>query len=80
MKWKQVLTEIKQRQGLTQVQIAARVGCSQATICDLYHGRTAEPRYSIGQKLIELANSEAASRHPASAASGNHTAAAGQGD
>ena len=79
MRWSHVITQIQQRHGLTQPQIAERVGCSQAAISHLHIGRTPEPRYSVGQRLLELANSDAAPRHPAPGASDIEPAAAGQG-
>lgn len=78
MDWKTVITQVLARHGLTQPQLAKLVGCSQACISDLVRGRVREPRYSLGLHLIELTKSDAASRHLAPAASGNHAAVAGQ--
>lgn len=54
MQWKNVIAEIQSTRGLTQPQIAEAAGCAQATISDLATGKTAEPRFSLGQALLAL--------------------------
>ena len=44
-----------QNAGWSQPQIAAKCGCSQATISDIATGRTKDPRYSIGAAIRNLA-------------------------
>lgn len=58
--WKHTVSQAQARNGLTQMSLAKLAGCSQACIGDLMHGRTREPRFSLGQRLLELANSDAA--------------------
>lgn len=55
MNWKTVIEQAMRTQGLTQQQLAERVGCSQALINAFLHGKRKEPRYSLGLKLVELA-------------------------
>lgn len=52
--WPKII-ELIQSKGLTQKAIAQRVGVDQSTICRLSDGRAPEPRFSVGQALIELA-------------------------
>ncbi len=58
MDWKTVITQAQARNGLTQTRLAQQVGCSQASITDLLRGRTREPRYSLGQRLLDLSNGD----------------------
>ena len=71
MDWKLLISELTSR-GLSQPQIAAKVGCGQATISDLASARTKEPRHSLGQALIALhdcaVNSPQPTTEPAAAA------------
>lgn len=60
MDWKEIIEMAMQRNSLTQVQLARRVQCGQTTISDLRNGTTMEPRYSLGLRLLELANSDVA--------------------
>ena len=53
MNWPQLITDL-QEQGFTQPQIAARVGCAQATVSELLRGKTSDPRYSLGVSLKAL--------------------------
>lgn len=46
-------------QGVTQAQIAAHCGCHQCTISDLANGKTNDPFYSMGVKLLALYESKA---------------------
>ena len=59
MQWKNVIADIQARQGLTQPQIAKAAGCAQATISDLATGKTAEPRFSLGQVLLAMSRKPA---------------------
>ena len=79
MDWKEIIEMAMQRNSLTQVQLARRVQCGQTTISDLRNGTTMEPRYSLGLRLLELANSDAASDYPVPAVVDIQPAAAGQG-
>lgn len=77
MDWKYVIAQAQLKNNWTQPQLAAEVGCSQALISAISQGKRPEPRYSLGLRLLELANIQPAA--PALAASGIETAAAGQG-
>lgn len=77
MDWRIIIKQAQTRSGLTQTELAQKAHCSQSCIADLARGRTLEPRYSLGLRLLELANIQPAA--PALAASGIETAAAGQG-
>lgn len=57
MDWKNIITQAKARHRLTQPQLAEIVGCTQPSISALERGVTQDPRFSIGQKLLELATS-----------------------
>lgn len=54
MDWKSVIFQAQAEHGLTQAQIAERVGCTQTCISDLYRGKTVDPLYTVGAKLIQL--------------------------
>lgn len=54
MDWKIIIAEIQEYGHLTQPQIAARSGCSQATVSDLSIGKTKQPRHSLGEELLAL--------------------------
>jgi len=54
MDWKTIITDIKAGLGLTQAQIAQRVGYSQVSVSELENGKTKEPGYAIGRSLIDL--------------------------
>ena len=54
MDWKNVIAEIQRHGQLTQTQIAAEVGCGQATISDLVNGSTKQPSYSLGADMLAL--------------------------
>ena len=45
-----------QEHGLTQTDIAEKVGATQAFISQLATGNRIEPRYSIGARLVKLRN------------------------
>ena len=66
MDWKQHIAQLQAR-GFTQQQLANACGCAQASICDLAHGRTKEPRYAVGAKLIELLKKPASKAKKATA-------------
>ncbi len=53
MNWIDLITQLNAH-GLTQQQIAAACGCGQTTISEIAAGKTKEPRYGLGQKLIDL--------------------------
>lgn len=54
MDWKTIITDIKKGLGLTQAQIAAKVGAAQVSIHELESGKTKEPRYCTGNALVAL--------------------------
>jgi len=54
MNWKHVIADIQRHGKLTQPQIAARVGCSQATVSELATGVTENPRWMLGAALVSL--------------------------
>ena len=64
MDWKNVIEKIQARHGLTQPQIAEIVGCAQGSISHLVSGRTPDPRYSIGRKLLDLSRAAYPLRKP----------------
>lgn len=64
MNWSQLITDL-QNHGFTQPQIAARVGCGQTTVSELLRGNTTEPRYSLGQALIQLHRVTVPAKKPA---------------
>ena len=51
--WPLVIQTLQKR-GLTQVEIASICGTRQSTIGDLLAGRTSEPRYGLGEALLDL--------------------------
>lgn len=53
MDWAKLISEI-QVAGFTQAKIADSVGCSQSSLCDLANGRTKEPLYRIGERLVAM--------------------------
>ena len=55
MNWPALISSI-QAAGWSQPQIAAECHCAQSTISDLAGGRTKDPRYTIGEKLKQLAD------------------------
>lgn len=54
MNWQTVITDIKLCLGVTQAQIAKRIGIAQASISELERGIVKDPRYTTGHALIEL--------------------------
>ena len=54
MDWKNVIAEIQSHGKMTQPQIAEKVGCGQATISDLVNGGTKQPRWPLGDALLDL--------------------------
>jgi transcriptional regulator with XRE-family HTH domain len=50
MNWTQIIKDLL-NQGFTQPQIAARVGCGQASISGLLLGKTTDPRYALGAAI-----------------------------
>jgi Predicted transcriptional regulator with C-terminal CBS domains len=62
MNWKTIIQDLKDR-GLTQEEIASRVGCSQNYVSDLYNGKRGQAlSYSLGQRLVTLHKSVTDSR------------------
>jgi len=53
MDWTAILSEIFAA-GKTQMVVAAYCGCGQSAISQLYSGVTTQPRYEVGNKLMEL--------------------------
>lgn len=53
MDWKSILADLKAA-GRTQKDIATKCGCAQTTISDLATGKTDQPAYSIGERLMAL--------------------------
>jgi transcriptional regulator with XRE-family HTH domain len=51
--WQLVLVTLQKR-GMTQTEIADQCGTKQGTIGDILHGRTSEPRYALGESLLDL--------------------------
>jgi hypothetical protein len=52
--WAGIVKSVQRRTGLNQCQLAQECGCSQPSISDLVTGRTREPSYSIGKRLMDL--------------------------
>lgn len=57
MDWPQLLIELRDC-GLTQDFIASAVGINQATVSDLFTGRTKNPSFETGEKLRALHKAE----------------------
>ena len=53
MNWKKILCELSEMR-VTQKEIAAACGVSQAAVSDLKVGDVAEPRHAFGAALIDL--------------------------
>lgn len=54
MKWQTVITDIKAGLGITQAQLAKRIGVAQASISELERGVSKDPRYTTGSALMDL--------------------------
>lgn len=54
MDWKNIISDIQAALGLTQAQIAHKVGLSQVSISELASGKTGEPRFGAGSALLGL--------------------------
>lgn len=54
MNWQTVITDIKSGLGITQAQLARRIGITQASVSDIERGIVKDPRYTIGNALMEL--------------------------
>ena len=52
--WTEIISHLQQV-GLSQAQIAEKIGCSQPTVHRLYSGDTRDPGFSVGSNLIRLA-------------------------
>lgn len=57
MDWKKLLSELSDMR-VTQQQIAAACGVSQASVSDLKVGNAKQPRYAFGVSLIDLHRKE----------------------
>lgn len=53
MDWKSVIGELE-ASGLTQKEIADRVGCSQPYVSQLKSGARKKPEFETGQALVDL--------------------------
>ena len=53
MNWTLLISDLKSH-GLSENQIAAEVGCGQASINEIGGGKTTNPRYNLGRALVEL--------------------------
>jgi transcriptional regulator with XRE-family HTH domain len=53
MDWQKIILELRET-GLKQVDITEQTGISKATLSELRHGKTKEPSWSIGDKLLQL--------------------------
>ena len=54
MNWQKIIIDLCDS-GLTQQEIAAKAGCAQTTVSELASGKTADPRFSLGQRLLAIA-------------------------
>ena len=54
MNWQTVITDIKSGLGITQAQLAKRIGIAQASISELERGVAKDPRYTTGSALMAL--------------------------
>ena len=54
MNWQTVITDIKFGLGITQAQLAKRIGIAQASISELERGIAKDPRYTTGRALMAL--------------------------
>jgi len=52
--WQAVMAGLKSA-GITQPEIALRLGCGQATLSDLSRGKTLDPRFTLAAGLLRLA-------------------------
>jgi transcriptional regulator with XRE-family HTH domain len=53
MNWKTIIEALCEA-GLSQKEIGIRADCSQNTVWMLLHGKTTNPSYTTGMKLISL--------------------------
>lgn len=51
--WTLIISELMQA-GTSQAAIAAGCGVAQSTISDLHRGRTRQPNFELGTKLVQL--------------------------
>ncbi len=78
MDWQSLIKEL-QAAGYTQVKLGAECGCAQTTISDLARGVTKTPGFTVGMKLMELAQkarADAAEKQQAPASKDDTTQAA----
>lgn len=53
MDWQTLISDLTRR-GVTQIVMAARAGCSQSTISEIFKGKIKDPAYSIGRALVDF--------------------------
>jgi transcriptional regulator with XRE-family HTH domain len=53
MDWNQIVAEIKET-GLTQAQIANKIGVAVGTLSEICSGKVVEPKWSKGDALLAL--------------------------
>lgn len=53
MDWKQLILDITQL-GISQADISIKTGIAPSAISELATGKTREPRWTTGQKLLQL--------------------------
>ena len=54
MDWPRIIGEIKMLGRMRLLDIAVECDCSEATISDLFRGRTKEPKFVLGSKILVL--------------------------
>ena len=52
--WAAVMAALK-RAGVRQEEIAAELGCGQATLSDIARGKTQDPRFMLASGLLQIA-------------------------
>lgn len=53
MDWNKIINSLK-ASGMSQEQIAKRIGIASGTLSDLYNGNISEPKWSRGNELLKL--------------------------
>ena len=49
-----LITDIKRRTGMTDAQIAAKLGCNQSHVTRMKNGDVTDPVYSIGHAIVVM--------------------------
>jgi transcriptional regulator with XRE-family HTH domain len=57
--WKEIIDGLL-KAGRTERQLAGEVGCTQPTINRLRNGKTDQPTWPVGRRLMELSGRECA--------------------